>query len=148
MISGAGKLTSCQGGTAAVVEAGQETNSSSHMKREDGWISVQPSFSFVGVPFGELPEQEVSPQERIAFNLLEVRRLCQWNVTLRHGELPWVDQVLIPVNHLVAERPQYVLDVAVVNEENQLVAGWVVEASLDEQLVLWVGRFIFCGIGK
>ena len=51
----------------------------------------------------ELPEQKITLQERLAFNLLQPWSLCEWHVPLGHLELLWVDYVLVSMNHLVAE---------------------------------------------
>ena len=46
------------------------------------------------------------------------------------------------MHHFVAECAQYVLDVPMVYEQNQLVVAWIIVARLDEQVILPVGGLV------
>ena len=94
------------------------------------------------VSFGELPEQKIALQERLAFNLLQPWCLGKWHIPFRQSELPWIHYVLIPMNHLVAKGTKYVLDVPIVYEKNKLVVVWIIVSRLDEQFVLWIWSLI------
>ena len=46
------------------------------------------------------------------------------------------------MHHFVAECSQYVLDVPMVYEQNQLIVAWIIVACLDEQVILPVGGLV------